>query len=201
MAKKEDISNATLATLLVVAIVVSVGGTYVVLQRTPGITGMYTGTSQTGTVSFTEQGVLSIVLTDAAVSFGTIQSTGAGLCTVTSNSAAGSGTNCNKTAGADIMVLQNDGNVNASVAISATSLNLGTGGSFKYQGATAPTRDGGCTGTLTSSFTAFSGADICTKMVSDDAADQFGIDFELKIGTDLGPGAQSANVTFVATQV
>jgi hypothetical protein len=204
MAKKEDISNATLATLLVVAIVVSVGGTYVVLQRTPGITGLYTGTSQTGTISFNEQGVLSIRLTDADSSFGNITANGTGVCTISTDQAAGSGgVNCFKTEGVNSMTLNNDGNVNASVTINATGFSLGTGGGQNFK---ATDSTGACpgAGTLTTAFTGLpqgAAAAVCTNMYFVDGDDDLTIDYQLLIGTDVLPGNQTENVTFWAAQV
>jgi hypothetical protein len=205
MAKKEDISNSTLATLLVVAIVVSVGGTYVVLQRAPGITGLYTGTSQQGTLSFNEMGVLSIVLRDTQVSFGNISQTGDGMCIVNSYDAQSTNTgNCLKgTAGADSLLLENDGNTNANVSITVASpFSLGTGGAQAVKSSEPGSRVLGCTGNVQTNFANISASpvNVCDVLASVDTADQIQIDFQLYIGQDLVPGNYTENVTFLATQ-
>jgi hypothetical protein len=209
---KEDISNTTLATLLVVAIVVSIGGTYVVLQRTPAITGLFTGTTAQGTVNFEEQGVLSIVLTDNLVDFGIIQSTGNGTCTIASSAAsgAGGGSNCEKTLGPDIMTLQNDGNVNASITVDETdNFELGTGGGFNFETTTIAAvipgdlRDGGCIDTPATAWTPVAGgSSLCANMQPIDSADEIGIDYQLLLGVDAPPKpSQQATVTFTATLI
>ncbi len=199
----EDISNRTLATLLVVAIVISIGGTYVVLQRTPAITGLFTGTNATGTLTFEQQGVLSIKLNDAVASFGNVTSTANGVCQVFTDGT--SSVNCAQTVSNDNMELENDGNIAANVRVNSSygvdSMTLGTGGNQYFKATNNEASS--CTGTLTSAFTTlpnFNGAmaEVCTTLDFDDASDSLIIDYKLEIGTDLAPGNYSENITFWA---
>jgi len=69
----EDISNKALAVLLVVAIVISVVGTWSVI-RSAKITGYATNvTTQTGTASLTVTGNLIIDLTDTTIDLGNLE--------------------------------------------------------------------------------------------------------------------------------
>lgn len=201
---QDDISNTTLALLLVVAIVVSVGGTYVVLNRSPGITGLFTGTNTNGTVSFTQQGVLSIRLTDAQTTFGNVTSTANGTCVINTEGRQG---NCTSTLSNDYMELENDGNVPASVTINSTkdrnqSFRLGTGGNQSFKASNS--ESGACAGTLTSVYTPVPNASdphitVCTALRSNDSEDLLRIDYQLQIGTDLPQGNYTENVTFWAS--
>lgn len=207
MAKQADISNKTLATLLVVAIVVSIGGTYVVLQKAPGITGLFTATDANGTITFTSEGVLSIKINDASVAFGNISSNAPGLCTITSdgnafNNCWGNATGNKYTSITDYMEVENDGNVAAelNVSIVGTAFSLGTGGAQLYK-ASEPTA--GCAGTLQDSYTALSSAkkQVCSNLAFTDGADTVRVFYNLTLGSDIMPGAQSQNVTFWAALV
>lgn len=201
----EDISNRTLATLLVVAIVISIGGTYVVLQRTPAITGLFTGTNATGTLTFEQQGVLSIKLNDAVASFGNVTSTSNGICEVYTDGVT-SPVNCTQSVTGDGMLLENDGNIDAHVRVNSSygidSMTLGTGGAQYFKAADSEAST--CTGTLTSTYTTLPGyadarASVCTNMDFNDGTDLLDIDYSLRIGTDLAPGNYSENVTFWAS--
>jgi len=200
----KDISNKTLATLLVVAIVVSIGGTYVVLHRTPGITGLFTADFANGTLSFTSQGTLSIRLNDSLTTFGNITNTGNGPCLVNTE---GSTDNCTATQTNDVMVLENDGNVPAAVTVNSTkdkdgNFALGTGGSQKFRSVEKKT--GSCAGTLQSTYVTLPGAggtraSVCDILRHNDTEDSLTIHYQLIIGTDLQPGNQTENITFWAS--
>jgi hypothetical protein len=200
----EDISNRTLATLLVVAIVISIGGTYVVLQRTPAITGLFTGTNATGTLTFEQQGVLSIKLNDAVASFGNVTSTSNGNCVVYTDGVT-SAVNCSQSVTGDGMLLENDGNIRAKVRVNSSygvdSMTLGTGGGQFYKASNS--EGSSCSGTLTSTLTTLPAASdamsiVCSNLGFADSADLLRIDYSLNIGTDLAPGNYSENVTFWA---
>jgi hypothetical protein len=202
----DDITNKTVATLLVVAIVVSIGGTYIVLQRAPGISGLFTATNQTGTVTFTQQGVLSIKLDDMIASFGNVTSTSAGACDVYTDGTAA--VNCAQTVLNDNMLLENDGNVFAKVDVNSTkdtegqNFPLGTGGLQEFKG--TENEVGSCPGTLQTALTTLPGAGgtaatLCTQMDYVDASDTITIDYHLHIGNDLTFGNYTENVTFLAS--
>ena len=204
MAKStEDISNRTLATLLVIAIVISIGGTYVVLERTPAITGLFTGANATGTLTFEQQGVLSIRLNDAIASFGNISSTSNNPCGVYTDGTAAS--NCSQSVANNGMLLENDGNVDAHVRINSSygkdSMSLGTGGVQYFK--MTESEAGSCTGTETSTWTVLPNASgtrasVCTNLDFSDTTDLLAINYHLVIGNDLAPGNYSENITFWA---
>jgi hypothetical protein len=171
---------------------------------------LFTGTNATGTVSFTQQGVLSIKLNDAITTFGNVTSTAAGTCTIDTEATQ---TNCVSTVSNDKMQLENDGNVNAVVDANSTkdraaapdpsSFNLGTGGAQSIKATNAET--GACSaGTAytvyaTLANTSGSMTRICDSLNYDDNADALTIDYRLVIGQDLTPGNYTENVTFWAS--
>jgi hypothetical protein len=127
----EEISNRTLAILLVVAIAISLGGTIVSLNRLaqvrmPEIIGMATDTDTgTATINITSQASLIFVTGWDAIAFGNgwINSTeDSGICHMTAvNSSLGTtGAACKgnwDTLTASGFVIENDGNVNLSVEL------------------------------------------------------------------------------------
>ncbi len=202
----EDISNKMLAALLVTAIVVSIGGTYVVLQQAPVVTGMFTGTDANGTISFTSQGVLSIRLLDALTTFGNVTFNAAGPCVIDT---LGVQTACTSTLSNDVMVLENDGNVNANVVVNSTkdkdgNFPLGTGGGQKFKAVEANSDDCADAGTLATAYATLPGAggiraNVCSILNYTDGNDDLTIHYELTIGSDLAPGNYTENVTFWAS--
>ena len=100
----EGISNNVIAALLVVAIVLSIGGFYMIMAKPVGITGAWS-TSQNGTVSANATATLSIMLTDASINLGNIATN----ATRSSSDAS------------DYFVLENDGNTVADIQVNATN--------------------------------------------------------------------------------
>ena len=219
MARKEDISNSTLATLLVVSIVISVGGTYVVLQKSPSITGMFTSTAPNGTVSFTQQGVLSLRLANGTSTFGNITSTAPFNCTVSTDSGgATTGWNCSKSPFDEPMVLENDGNVPAMVQVNSTkdknqTFALSSGATDPYtrglQFFKATNFETGACATQPGNFSTYAvlgnASDalvtVCSVLRHNNTEDALRIDYMLVISPDLTAGNQTENVTFWASQV
>lgn len=137
-----DLSNKTLGLLLVAAIVISIGGTIISLNKLDGVsTTGYATNNETGTVTLTVPEALSIVLNDSDIDFGT--------CTL--NTTRGynfvdslrSGTTYNNAECTlpngfpDYIIIRNDGNVNANVSLrtntnGSTLFNDG-GSSMAYQ--------------------------------------------------------------------
>ena len=153
-----DISNRALGLLLVAAIVISIGGTVISLNKLDGFSTTGFATNPNGTVTLTVGDTMSIVLDDAAIDFGT--------CTIPSGQSldvdsalAQAGLNnsaCSATAGfPDLLDVRNNGNVNTNVTITSniTGTNLfndGTDSWIAYKGANA---GAGCTGTQVTSYT------------------------------------------------
>ncbi len=172
-----DISNRTLGLLLVAVIVISIGGTFISLNRLDGIstTGFATN-NETGTVTLNVKEELSITTTDDdVIDFGTCTlNATVGYSNFQSNSTSAQfNSNGNCTGGtdsfpgsADSITIRNNGNedANISVRINTTGANLFTvGGSpsatsnLQYKTESAST---GCSGgDLQATFATFSTED------------------------------------------
>jgi len=152
----EEISNKTLATLLVIAIIVSIGGTLISLNRLSkfGITGF--ATSGTAKVNLTVTSSAGITVSQA-IDFGSGYADTGTNCTMESNLSSGSrSTNCKgdwAIAIADptkrYIIVQNTGNVPGNITINASAnasswLNSGTGWGAVWYAAINPTANDGC---------------------------------------------------------
>ena len=153
----KQISNKTLTYLLIAAIVVSVGGTMVSINRLnkamlqPGITG-FAGT-ETGKVNVTIASVSSITIPDAVIDFGSCSpnaSTGTNVSSNNSNEWGAPGV-CTKAGAAvaesDNITVQNDGNKNINIsvktsAIAGATFIGGTDPGFYYTTRNASNREG-----------------------------------------------------------
>jgi len=130
-----DISNKTLAMIMVAAIVVSLGGLFVSLDRLnklqlggiDGITGFYIANA---TVNVSIQSSATITVVDSLINFGACTTPPGGtIINVSSNTtSAGEGGNCTIAGGGgttfpDWIELRNDGNnnLNISVTFNATA--------------------------------------------------------------------------------
>ncbi len=127
-----DISNKALSMFLLAAIVVSLGGTIVSLNKLGSISTTGYATSDQGTVQLTVDASVSITTSDAdTVNFGTCTPYSGGAVTINSeNGSNTSGTNgiCGYASIQNISV-RNDGTVDANVTISASDVgdNAGSG--------------------------------------------------------------------------
>ncbi|MFH1590368.1 MAG: hypothetical protein ABIC95_00420 [archaeon] len=122
-----EVSNKALAALLVAAIVVSLGGTFMVISKVGIITidgapiGM--ATTPNGTVDITVQSTMSITLDDAAIAFGNCAPLGGGaMGTITSEDNQDTATICSAFNAEDLEV-RNNGNV--PVAVNASVNRVG----------------------------------------------------------------------------
>lgn len=165
-----DISNRALGLLLVAAIVISIGGTVISLNKLDGFsTTGYATNNQTGTVSLQIEDALSIFLTDNTIDFGTCtMNTTTGYILVDSQAKQA---DC--TWGADdTMTVQNDGNVNANLQIrldEALTADLGTGNNdymrIKAVNGTSAGCDSGLQSTYTTSLST-SNSNVCSNLTS-----------------------------------
>lgn len=114
-----EITNKTLGLLLIAAIVVSLGGTFVSLNKLgdTSTTG-YATNNQSGTVQLVVGSSLSILVTDDTINFGTC-SPQATHITLDSENGAGVGDNIHCQTGTfpDYLTVQNDGNKDANVTV------------------------------------------------------------------------------------
>jgi len=208
----EEISNKTLATLLVVAIVISLAGTFFAMRGVSSVTnvisGAATSTSGEAAVNITQQ--LSIILRNTSVYFGSgLLYSNSTQCDLDSSlGAAYYDTSCwNATVPntPEPFLLENDGNVVADITItSVTAATLFTGstaGSPAYKASVAEPggRITGCDGTPQTALDLTASAQsLCTSMNDSNLADQIEVDILMTVPTVAG-GNKSAIVTFDAT--
>jgi len=207
--QKDKISNRTLALLLVAAIVVSLGGTLISLDRLrqvsmPGtpVKGMVT----TGTITATIQEHTQLNFTDNIVNWGTITAVGMGGCYLTTEGGVGGCTGA--TPQNDGLTIENIGTTNMSVNISSdkngAALVGGTGAWFAFKTAEneANSCHSGLNYTVYENITAGTRYTVCNLLRPETANDNMDLDFQLKIPQDRSlVGAQTATITGYATKV
>jgi hypothetical protein len=211
-----DLSNKTLGLLLVAAIVISIGGTIISLNRLDAVstTGLVT---QNGTVVLTVDDLLSITLADNIIDFGSCTINGAqGWSYVNSNSSAAgyNNTECtNSGALPDYLVVENNGNVDANLTLQSNVsgidfFNAATSNvTFYVENVSG---DGGCFGTLNgdndapdgSTFVATAATDyqVCDTLRSADANDQVQISFAANISSEATSGG-TMGITFTGNTI
>lgn len=202
MKNDSDISNKALAGLLIAAIVISVSGTLMVLDKNAGLTGY--ATSQDANVSVNITGIVSIVLDSATLDFGTGSVTSGATNAILAYDGS-TFTNVNGTGfsqSGDI-ILENDGNLNANITIQTTN-DVAT-----FIGGTSPAMEylavdnesGSCINGLESSYATLttSPTNFCTKLNFSDSADTVKMGLRLTIPSDT-IGYKSNTITFTASQ-
>lgn len=198
-----DLSNKALAVLLVAAIVVSVSGTLVSLDkyaaRSP--TGLVTSNDTSGVTDLTISSNFSITFVNNAIHFGSGSVQG-GACTMgTNNSPPTDDPNClgfNATVHTANLTIENNGNVPANISLNfsrnATTFIGGTNPSFQYDVQNVP-GDAGCTGAILNTSGGFqevgdnfenstAGARVCRFFDFQDANDQIQVGIWLSIPED-----------------
>jgi hypothetical protein len=222
----DEISNKTLATLLVVAIVISLAGTFFAMRGVSQITNIVTGAQSTGEtgqakVNITEK--TEITLTQTIVSFGqgyknASYSPGAATteCNLTTNDTAAdvNNTNCwisDSNYDPNPFVLENTGNNYVNVTINSSIVDdflsgSVTGGTRRYQWAGSdlssgyfPSAENGCVGTLNDTWQEFNNGyqPLCTNMSPFSGEDEFNIDINISIPTGV-LGSKTTDVLFTA---
>jgi len=221
----DEISNKTLATLLVVAIVISLAGAFFAMRGVSQITNVISGaaTEQPGEAKVNISSLTSIMLTQATVNFGTgyRNASEVGIndeCNLTTNQSTKPTCWFNITAWAPRpFVLENDGNVYVNVTINSsintTFLDGTPAGTAvqRYQFVPSDSSSGllgfrpenGCNATAFSvtDWTEFSNSRqlICTNMSPTDTEDEFYVDINISIPMGI-TGAKTTAVTFYATK-
>lgn len=203
-----DISNRALGLLLVAAIVISIGGTVISLNKLDGFSTTGFATNPNGTVSLTVGDTESIILTDSAINFGT--------CTIPSGSSldvdsALTDGDLNNTAGCsggsfpDLLVVKNNGNVDTNVTITSNVtgtdfFNDGTNSWIAYKGANA---GAGCIGNQVTTYTNITSTNdsaFCDRLQADPSDNSA----ELSIKSHLSTTATTGGVmklTFTANTI
>jgi len=216
-----DLSNKSLAMLLLVVMVVSLAGTMVVLNRQErSLTGF--ATSATGTIQLSVSGLASITAIDNnAINFGACTPiSGIGiLANITSDVLENTTAVCSTFTVLDNISVRNDGNVNVSVTLDPSACAPGVGNlscSFlnssstkallMYKTATGGTGyTNGCTGSLVAAYTAFngthSGVTGCSKLLYGVNNNSFITHFKIGVPYDAPLGAASVTITYSAVQV
>jgi hypothetical protein len=214
----DDINNKTLATLLVIAIIVSIGGTLISLNRLSkfggfGVTGFATSGQAKVNLSVTSASGITVT---QAIDFGSGYATTSTNCTMESNLTSGSrGANCNGLWANEItdstkryIIVQNTGNTQGNLTINASANatswidTVTTGWSQAFFAVLNPTVDDGCNdGDQTIAWTALTTlrANICANATSN--AFQYGVGHDklwvaakVNVPADATPGQKQVDV-------
>lgn len=206
----EDISNKTLALLLVIAIVVSLVGIFTAEKG--GVLTISGRATDTGTASFEQLNIASINVT-GAIDFGPGR-VDIGQTSATLDSSTGVCTNGNWTFGAEGLLVENDGTVNITVDVQANE----TSTQFVGGSAVSPTvkykiteeEVGSCGGAIANgtAFTLFgalnddtanSYAKICDNLDVDPTKNALNATIEVVVPADAYTGVRQLLLTFQGT--
>jgi hypothetical protein len=220
-----DISNKTLVALLVIAIVVSLAGTWISIGKLKAVTGFgtQTGTTPLGNVTITQQTALEITLYYDTLSFGTgrVNTTnGNTYCNISTNltaaSTVGTGnTFTNNFAGAkggtdkcngflipaQGFEIENTGTVSANVSYNSSNIGWINGtslvGGYFFQ--TGEEGDA-CAEANTAAWTSLTETktQICGNLATTSTANAFQMAIKVSVPADLANGTHSDKVTFYA---
>ena len=209
-----DISNKALAMFLLAAIVVSLGGTIVSLNRLGSIT--TTGfTPASGEVLLSLDEVISITTADnATVDFGNCENDAGTAQTVNSEGGADTSTVCDEFSAPAWIAVRNNGNVDVNVTIQSNVTGAAQGGSFlaspssesslQYRIANLGDVGGaGCEDVVVGSYTAFAATGteylVCGNLTSGND-NTFRSHFQIVVPHDA-IGSGSAEIIFTAEKV
>jgi len=218
----EEISNKTLATLLIASIVISLGGTIVALNKLGTLGGLgyvqITGraTTDTGTAAVSVSESVSITLIQDSVNFGTgwvdtsiAACDGAGdiiyLSTLGQNNKSCFTDGSPVIPPSNTFVVENDGTVNVSVHISGDSnLTLFSTGSaqstYEYKWNATDNESTSCGSALQTSEKNFDeNASACDQLYWDNNNDRIKVDVYVKFPYNIGPANyQDSTISFQA---
>lgn len=215
MGEKMDISNKTLAMLLVAAVVVSLAGTIISLNKLSSLstTGYATSTTGTANVQVNTSASIRFAVSSLNWSSGSVNSTlGAPLnCTLIVGLANSAGC-IGFTQVTNPLVLENDGNLPVKVELAtdksaATFIggNAAGGPQFMYNVSNNESDSCYTTPTPTAYFTdvntTSTGTQICDTLDFKDANDTLKIYVKINIPYDVTAGVKQAIFTATATQV
>jgi hypothetical protein len=213
----DDISNRTLALLLVTAIVVSLGFTVYSLNNLgAGATGR--ATTQQGNVTLNVESSVSIILRADNINFGTGYVNGSCNFPIATNNATLTAglthtnlNNCwtNRTAQPTSLRLENDGNRNASITIRGPNArqffgNYAGSNPYNFTFRSRDSETGSCNSGLQATYMSFQAAPttVCSRLLFDpSSSDELAIDIQVVIPSDIPPGTyQNSTIEFTATQ-
>ena len=200
-----EITNKTLGLLLIAAIVVSLGGTFVSLNKLGGTSATgYATNNETGQVFLSVGTALSILVTDASIDFGSCAPQAQMIFLDSENALVGDNTNCQSGTFPDYLEIENDGNIDANVSLRSDtngSNMFDTEGGLAYK-ITNGTTDG-CNGievqTSYLNFTVTNNTDVnylypgCSNLTYGDLADEM----RMYAQVALPPSTSTANTATI----
>jgi len=204
-----ELSNKSLALLLVSAIVISLGGTIISLNKinNEGLTGMVAGN-----VSVSITTAANCVI-DSNVTFGSGIPTGTALLSTNATAPTGFSNDCTSNAACRGMMINNTGNVNLNVTfktdVNGTTLLGGPGASnddFQYMQVNgtyeSPALQGGC---VAGNRTYWGNANetettICSNFTYPDTIDMMTLEFNITVDQNTPAGTKTALVTIACAQ-
>jgi len=218
-----DLSNKALAVLLLVAIAISIGGTFLSISKIPGptapaLTG-HAADNATGQVNFTIQNSFSIRFVNANIPFGTGFVNSSNGCQMGTNNSPPSNdpdgcSGFNTTVHTLNLTIENDGNVAANVSLNftanATGFIGGTSPFFKYR-VNQSGEPGSCAAIMNGSAATFQevgsavghnettipGAKICNNLNYQDSTDLIDVGFWISIPQNAASGDHNVVVTAI----
>jgi len=207
----KEVSNKMLVGLLVIAVAVSLVGTFVSLQKV-GRIGVLTGAAETtqGTLSFSVLSLAVVNVSTTSVDFGNVQVPGGNPNCVIDSVTGGVGTcdaSSNGTAANGGFVFENIGNTLINVSVQSGKSAAGLLGSSSY-GADyeweCRTKSGVGTAIVSSFQTVTeSGATLCYANMNESSTpgeDEGYLDIQLTVPSDAPSGSKSDTITFSAVQ-
>lgn len=198
-----DISNRALGLLLIAAIVVSIGGTFISLDRLDAVstTGFATN-NVSGTVNISINSSLSITMSDASIDFGDCALVPGEVLIINSEATGANQSYCSL-ATEDHLSIENDGNVNANVVlrsdVTGPTLFSDPSSTLKYKSTAAATNNG-CQSGLVGTYQSVAAADtdyaVCTNLTY--GTNRF-FDTQFEIGLASTSQTGTATITFEAS--
>ncbi|MCF7872106.1 hypothetical protein K9L97_03665 [Candidatus Woesearchaeota archaeon] len=211
-----DISNRALAMFLLAAIVVSLGGTIVSLNKLDSVTTTGYATSGSGEVNLTINETLAIEVVDGLVDFFEC-TTGDTAIVITSDASGETTTHCSLFTGPDNITVRNSGNTDANVTIQFSDVGNGTTSSggflatenaeseiaYKISNAGDATYGAGCSGNSQSTFVNATQAATellaCENLTTGVDTSMFTTDFQIIVPSNAPQTTHSVTVTYTAT--
>ena len=211
----EEVSNRTIAALLIVAMVISLSGTFLSLSKLNAVqSGSYTGfaTNPNGTATLTLQNSTSIKFDVNLINWSTgyVNGSATGACNLTTGGPAGyanyiGGPQCVNFANPrpGPLVLENDGNLNVNVTLQANASAtawVGSGAYVYIQG--SANESSSCNGTIlgNTQFTTTPQV-LCSNLSYVNVHDALDIDMLVSIPQNATPGTRKVQVEANATAV
>lgn len=206
----DEVSNKTLAALLAVAIVVSLGGTLLSLNKL-GSNSLTGAAEAQGTAIFNITTDITITLTNATVNFGEgVLNSSNSTCTLSTEDTSVPDCWVNSTDYAPApFVIRHDGNNNVNLTINSTGgagfFIGGEGAAYKFKGNETAIEGGdacAAAGTLQDSWTDVTALEqnLCSSFYSENDKDEIQVDIQITI-PDGVHGEKSSTVTFTSYAV